>query len=197
MALTAPAEDAAVFLDKDGTLIEDVPFNVDPERIRLAPGAGPALRTLAERGYRLVLVSNQPGVAYGLYDERDLSRVEERLRLALSPFGVTLDACLWCPHAPADGCGCRKPAPGLLMRASRELGIDLERSWLVGDILDDVEAGRTASCRTVLLDVGSETEWNVTPGRIPDRVVPDLPSAARSIVTRMPAQPFLMGRGAT
>jgi D-glycero-D-manno-heptose 1,7-bisphosphate phosphatase len=197
VALIAPAYDAAVFLDKDGTLIEDVPFNVDPERVHLAPCAGPALRTLAERGYRLVLVSNQPGVAYGLFDERDLSRVEERLRLALSPFGVTLEACLWCPHAPVDGCGCRKPAPGLLIRASRELGIDLERSWLVGDILDDVEAGRAASCRTVLLDVGSETEWNVAPGRIPDRVVPDLPSAARSIVARTPVQRFLMGRGAT
>ena len=196
MALIAPADDAAVFLDKDGTLIEDVPFNVDPERVRLAPGAGPALRTLVESGYRLVLVSNQPGVAYGLYDERDLSRVEERLGRALSPFGVSLDACLWCPHGPGDGCGCRKPAPGLLMRASSDLGIALERSWLVGDILDDVEAGRAASCRTVLLNVGSETEWNLTPGRIPDRVVPDLPSAARSIVARTPVQPLLMRRGA-
>ena len=175
----------AVFLDKDGTLVENVPFSVDQDDVRLTPGAGSALRTLAQAGYRLVVVSNQPGVAYGLFAQAALGFVERRLQRLLTRYGVSLDACYWCPHAPTDGtvaCPCRKPAPGLLLRARRELDLDLTRSWLVGDILDDVEAGRTAGCRTVLLSVGHETEWRLTPARIPHRIVPNLPAAVRAVV---------------
>jgi histidinol-phosphate phosphatase family protein len=180
---------AAVFLDKDGTLVEDLPYNVDPEKIRLAPGALEAARLLHDAGFRLVVVSNQSGVARGLFAESALQAVEERLRGLLAEAGVPLAGFYSCPHHPqgtvaeyAGTCACRKPAPGLLVRAAQELGIDTQRSWLIGDILDDVEAGRRAGCRTVLLDNGHETEWLPGPLRQPDYRAADLAEAARLIL---------------
>jgi histidinol-phosphate phosphatase family protein len=193
------AEDrrAAVFLDKDGTLIVDVPYNVAPERIRLTDGAVEGLRALHVAGYALVVVSNQSGVARGIFEEAKLGAVEARLRELFEAAGVPLAGFYYCPHHPdgvvgpyAVACGCRKPAPGMIEQAAREHGIDLARSWLVGDILHDVEAGRRAGCRTILLDVGHETEWELTPLRTPDFTAVDLAAAARVIVANT-AQPTL------
>jgi histidinol-phosphate phosphatase family protein len=170
----------AVFLDKDGTLVEDVPFNVDPARVRLGPGAAEGLAALHAGGFLLVVVSNQSGVAGGLFPESALTGVWARLGALLAP--VPLAGCYHCPHGPADGCDCRKPEPGLLRRAAAELGIDLARSWMVGDILNDVEAGRRAGCRTVLIDNGNETEWAPGPDRRPHHTAPDLARAARVIL---------------
>lgn len=171
----------AVFLDKDGTLIEDVPYNVDPARIRLAPHAAQALRRLRGRGYRLIVVSNQSGVALGRFAESALDGVAHRLDELLTPHGAAPEAFYWCPHAPDDGCDCRKPLPGMLQRAARERGIDLGRSWMVGDILHDIEAGHRAGCRAVLIDNGNETEWDLSGLRRPDGRVADLAQAARLI----------------
>lgn len=168
----------AVFLDKDGTLVENVPYNVDPARVALTPGAAEAVRAFAAQGYRILVVSNQPGVASGRFPERKLREVERRLRELLP----RLDGFYYCPHAPRQGCGCRKPAPGLLERAAREHGIELAESWMIGDILDDVEAGRAAGCRTVLIDNGNETEWQVTPERVPHRIAHDLAEAAALVL---------------
>src|SRR5687767_4595107 len=141
----------AVFLDKDGTLISDVPYNVDPALIELAPTADTALPLLADAGYALIVVSNQSGVARGYFPESDLVAVEVRLRELLAEVNVSLAGFYYCPHHPAGqvaryagSCECRKPAPGLVLRAAAELGLDLSRSWLIGDILDDIEAGRRA-----------------------------------------------------
>ncbi|MGE5468805.1 MAG: D-glycero-alpha-D-manno-heptose-1,7-bisphosphate 7-phosphatase [Ignavibacteria bacterium] len=179
-----------MFLDKDGTLIRDVPHNVDPSRIELAPGAGAALARLREAGFALVLVSNQPGVARGCFAEADLAAVWRRLGELLAPFGVGLDAIYYCPHDPAGrvrrhaiACRCRKPQPGLLKRAAAEHGFALERSWMIGDILDDVEAGNRAGCRSVLLDAGGETEWRAGPWRRPAFVARDLADAAACILS--------------
>ena len=167
----------AVFVDKDGTLVENLPYNVDPERIALAPGAQDCVSRVAAMGYRVIVVSNQPGAAMGLFPEEALERVAARLRQLLP----TLDGFYYCPHAPRAGCGCRKPAPGMLQRAAREHALDLATCWMVGDILDDVEAGRRAGCRTVLLDNGNETEWRVGEARAPDHIARDLPQAAAII----------------
>ncbi len=180
----------AVFLDKDGTLIEDVPYNVRPELIRLMPGSDAGLRDLHAAGYRLVIVSNQSGVARGYFREEALQEVEARLRELLAERGITLAGFYWCPHHPEGRvpgygvtCLCRKPAPGLLWKAADDHGFDLSRSWLVGDILNDVEAGRRAGCRTVLLDNGHETEWLRTPLREPHYTAADLNGAARIILS--------------
>jgi len=153
------------------------------------PGAGEGLRRLGAAGYRLVVVSNQSGVARGYFPEAALAAVEARLRALLAAEGVTLDGFYCCPHLPegvvkqyAVGCDCRKPAPGLLLRAAQEQELDLARSWLVGDILNDVEAGRRAGCRTVLIDNGNETEWVLSPERRPHLVAAGLAEAARRIL---------------
>ena len=169
----------ALFLDKDGTLVEDVPYNVDPAEIAVVDGARAALAAARRAGFAIVVVSNQPGVARGRFPLEALGAVEARLRAL-----VDIDAVRWCPHH-VDGsvarfavaCSCRKPAPGLLTRAASELGLDLAASWMVGDILDDVEAGRRAGCRTVLVDRGGETEWRWSVDRVPDVIAPDLTSA--------------------
>lgn len=177
----------AVFLDKDGTLVHDRPYNADPARLRLRAGVGVALARLQAAGFRLILASNQPGIALGLFSEADLAAVEDELARQLAPHGVRLDAAYYCPHRPAPAgeaspCACRKPQPGLLRRAALEHGIDLRRSWMVGDILDDVEAGHAAGCRSVLLDVGSETEWCDGAGRRPDFVARDFAEVVAGIL---------------
>jgi D-glycero-D-manno-heptose 1,7-bisphosphate phosphatase len=179
----------AVFLDKDGTLIENVPYNVDPALIRLAPGAAAGLTLLHRAGFALFVISNQSGVARGYFPESALAAVEARLRELLAAFGVPLAGFSYCPHHPqgtveefAMACDCRKPAPGMILRVAAEHAIDLSRSWMVGDILDDIQAGRAAGCRTILIDNGNETEWLLAPDREPHDRVPDLAAAARLIV---------------
>ncbi|MDL5033810.1 HAD-IIIA family hydrolase [Pelomonas sp. APW6] len=166
----------AVFIDKDGTLVENVPYNVDPARLRFMPQAGRVLRRLADAGFALVVVSNQSGIARGLFTAADLLRLEAALRLRLlEAHGVDLDAMLSCPHLPdargAPACACRKPAPGLLLQAAALLALDLRRSWMIGDTLDDVEAGHRAGCRALLFDSGGETLWRAGPLREPQQRV--------------------------
>jgi D-glycero-D-manno-heptose 1,7-bisphosphate phosphatase len=183
----------AVFLDKDGTLVEDVPYNIDPSLIRLAPGAVEGLARMHQAGYLLMVVSNQSGVARGYFPESALGAVVQRLQELFDECDVPLAGFYYCPHHPhgsvaqfATRCGCRKPAPGMLLRAAQQHQIDLNRSWLVGDILDDIEAGRRAGCRTVLLRNSGETEWRFDTERTPDFLVDDLAEAARCICQPCP-----------
>lgn len=173
-----------MFIDKDGTLIENVPFNVDPAQIRLVRRAGPALASLASSGYALVVVTNQPGIAQGRFAPSALEGVRARIDELLSRYGVALAGFYHCPHdgGEARPCACRKPAPGMLVRAAAEMEIDLARSWMLGDILDDVEAGRRAGCRSALVDHGNEDQWVVNPWRVPDVIVPDLAAASGFIL---------------
>jgi len=178
----------AVFLDKDGTLIEDVPYNVDPNQIQLTIGAGVGLQKLRRLGYQLIVISNQSGVAHGYFSESALAAVEQRLNDLLQPMGVQLDGFYYCPHHPqgtvmeyAIACRCRKPEPGLLLQAAYDRAIDLTQSWFIGDILNDVEAGRRTGCQTVLLDNGNETEWLYAPQRVPHFLARDLAEAASII----------------
>lgn len=179
----------AVFLDKDGTLVENVPYNVDPDRLSLTSGALTGLRLLSEAGYLLIVISNQSGVARGYFAESALSPLMQRLQAMLAQAEITLSGFYYCPHHPqgivppyAIDCHCRKPQPGLLYQAAREHSIDLRQSWFIGDILHDVAAGRAAGCRTVLLDNGNETEWQLSHDCLPHHTVSDLSEAARVIL---------------
>ena len=162
----------AVFIDKDGTLVDDVPYNVDPARLSFKAGAFEALAQLRKAGFALVVVTNQSGLATGRFTADDFARLREALCHSLLARGVVLDGFMVCPHAPAEdgspACGCRKPAPGLFLGAAEELSLDLAASWMVGDILDDVEAGHRAGCRSLLFDSGGETLWRRGSGRTPD-----------------------------
>lgn len=178
----------AVFLDKDGTLIEDVPYNVDPKQIQLSEGALQGVRSLYQAGYRIFVVTNQSGVALGYCSETDLIEVRQHLQTLLLTAGVPLAGFYYCPHHPdgivlnyAVDCECRKPKPGLLVRAAVDCNINLSESWFVGDILNDVEAGRLAGCRTILIDNGNETEWELSPQRLPHHLVTNLVEAAAII----------------
>lgn len=182
------SQQAAIFLDKDGTLVRDVPYNVAPERIELAPGAEAALPLLREAGYRFVVVSNQSGIARGYFAEEALAGVRERIEELLNQIEIPLDGFYYCPHYPtgsvakyARTCECRKPMPGLILRAAHELDIDLPNSWMFGDILDDVEAGHRAGCKSLLVLNGGETEWQLSHDRMPDAVASNLAQAARRV----------------
>ena len=154
---------SALFLDRDGTLVHPRRYPSRPEELQLYEGIGLALKAFQEVGFKLVVITNQAGIARGYFSEDDLQRMHMYLSEELAKLEVHLDAIYYCPHHP-DGiipelairCDCRKPQPGMLLRAAEDLDLDLQSSWFVGDILDDVEAGNRAGCRTVLVDLGTE-----------------------------------------
>lgn len=166
----------ALFLDRDGTLVVARHYPRGPEELELFAGVGAALRPFQEAGFCLVMVTNQSGLAHGYFDEDALTRMHDHLRAELGRDDVQLDGVYRCPHHP-DGvvkelavtCDCRKPRPGMIRQAARDLNIDPSRSWFVGDILDDIEAGHQAGCRTILVDLGTESEPS-SPIRQPDYV---------------------------
>jgi D-glycero-D-manno-heptose 1,7-bisphosphate phosphatase len=179
----------AVFIDKDGTLIKDIPYNVDPAKIELDPHAKTALAMLKSHGFKLIVISNQSGVAHGFFKEDSLQIVSERIQQLLHSENISIDAFYFCPHHPeavderyAIACICRKPQPGLILRATKDFGIDTSSSWMIGDILHDVEAGNKAGCSTILLDNGHETEWLTNEKRWPNYIVKNLEEAARIIL---------------
>jgi len=151
----------AVFLDRDGTLIEEVGYATRPEQIRILGGVARALARLAGAGYKLVVVTNQSGIARGFLTEDDLNRFHQALDDQLGLLGARVDVYYTCPHHPdpaeavrpelAVNCSCRKPGPGLILQAARDLGLDLAESWLVGDTWRDIEAGQAAGVRTIKL----------------------------------------------
>jgi len=142
-----PERPAAVLFDRDGTLVEDVPYNGDPAAVRPVAGAREALDRLRSEGVRLAVVSNQSGVGRGLVSPGQVDAVNERVDELLGPLGPWLV----CPHAPDERCDCRKPAPGLVLRAARELGVRPDECVVVGDIGSDIEAARAAGARAILV----------------------------------------------
>lgn len=186
----AVSREPIVFLDKDGTLIEDLPYNVDPARVRFAPGARDGVRTLAANGWRIVIASNQSAVGRGYATDDDLRALGRHLRAILAAEGVELAGFYYCPHLPdgsGEACACRKPATGLLGLAAVELGLDLAASWFVGDTWMDVAAGRAAGCRTILVGPDWRRAKRYPLELRPDASVPDLAAAATLIGARREA----------
>lgn len=153
----------AVFLDRDGTVVHGRRYPSRPEELVLYDGIGAPLQLLQRAGFLLVIITNQAGIARGFFTDDALGPMHDHLRRELARFNVRIDGIYYCPHHPAGvipelaiRCDCRKPAPGMLLQAAEDLEIDLSRSWFVGDVLDDVEAGKRAGCRTVLVDLGTE-----------------------------------------
>ncbi|MFI9237579.1 HAD-IIIA family hydrolase [Streptomyces sp. NPDC053079] len=175
---------AAVLFDRDGTLVENVPYNGDPRRVVPMAGARSALALLRRRGVRTGVITNQSGVARGLITAAQMRRVNERVERLLGPFDV------WavCPHGPEDGCGCRKPAPGLVLAAARELGLSPGDCAVIGDIGSDMEAAAAAGALGVLVP---------TPVTLPEEVrraahrAPHLLGAVRGLLGT--AEPVLEG----
>lgn len=169
----------AVFLDRDGTVTRQVGYVNHPSRLMTYSFAGDAIRRLNERGVPAVLVTNQSGVARGYFSEEILAKTHERFRRLLDLEGARLDGVYVCPHHPTEGanpvrCDCRKPATGLIDRAARELGLDPAKSFVVGDTPSDIEMGRRAGARTILVLTGygkgefhyRRHLWKVEPDRV-------------------------------
>lgn len=184
-------EGPVLFIDRDGVLIVDKDYLADPAGVELLPGVPAALRAAAAAGYALVGISNQSGVGRGLFGEAELTAVMRRVDEALAEAGTALDAMYYCPHAPADGCRCRKPGPGLLEEAAAAFRWDPSRSWVVGDKASDVELGRRHGLGAVLVATGygAGEAARVASARPDDprvRYAPDLAAAVAEILQGAP-----------
>lgn len=184
----------AVFLDRDGTINEEVDFLRTPDQLRLIPGAGRAIRALNDRGILTCIISNQSGIARGFLTEEDLIPIHARLVSELGKTGAVIDRISYCPHHPTEGkppynvrCGCRKPATGMLTDAAKALGIDLTRSYVVGDRIVDVQVGHAVGARTILVLTGYGTHSVAEcrdAGVVPNAVVPSLVEAIDFILEK-------------
>jgi D-glycero-D-manno-heptose 1,7-bisphosphate phosphatase len=141
----------ALFLDRDGTLMVDVGYPRHPDQVTLLPGAAEGLAASHDAGYRLSIISNQSGVGRGYFGADAVEAVHRRLLDLLAGRGVQIDDAEYCLHGPEDACACRKPSPLMIERSARRLGADLATSFMIGDKISDVDAGRRAGCRTILL----------------------------------------------
>jgi histidinol-phosphate phosphatase family protein len=177
--MTASAETLipAVFVDRDGTIMHDADYCSDPKQVRIFPGVPEALRRLKAKGYKLIIITNQSGIGRGFFTIDQYRAVEAEVLRHLD--ADLIDATYFCPDVPGQHSSCRKPAPGMILQATREHQIDLSRSFFIGDKEVDVECGRSAGVRTIRVQTGFDRN---TDGSLADWVVPDLGAAAKIII---------------
>lgn len=193
MSQSPSIKSRAVFLDRDGVLIEDVDLLTRADQLRLLPGVPEALCALSDAGFKLIVVSNQPVVARGLITEADVEQIHSELQQRLLAAGSpAVERFYFCPHHPNATlpeyrivCDCRKPRPGMFLQAAREREIDLRSSFAVGDRITDIIAGAKAGCRTILVQTGKHQDKPIeTSGPLdvsvrPNHTCANLPAAAR------------------
>ena len=150
----------AIFLDRDGVINEEVDLLNKPEQLKLIKGSADAIKLL-NKDFYVIITTNQPQIARGLCSEKDIQKINEVLKKELEKYGARIDGIYYCPHHPEAkieryrvDCNCRKPKPGMLIKAEEELNIDLKQSYMVGDKLSDIEAGRRAGCKTIMVKTG-------------------------------------------
>lgn len=180
VSLPVPPRGAAVFVDRDGTINEHIEYLHEADKFRLLPGAMEGLRKMQELGFRIVVVTNQPGIGLGYFPKEALFEVNRALLTAATKAGVNIDRIYFCPHSKADGCRCRKPGTELVERAARELNIDLVASFVIGDMSSDIQLGKNVGCQTILVGTGRAGKdglFEVTP----DFTAPNLLAAAQIV----------------
>ncbi len=172
-----------VFLDRDGTLIEDVGYGHRLEDYQPIPGVTEALARLRDAGFGLAIVTNQAGIGRGFFSRADYDRFHGRLLDDLAAAGLHIEATYMCPHAPDEDCTCRKPHPANLLAARDELGADLAASWMIGDHAKDIEFAHNGGCQSVLVLTGHGQEEAPRLGSLrPAAILPDLPAAVAHIL---------------
>jgi histidinol-phosphate phosphatase family protein len=171
----------AIFLDRDGTIIDEVGYLGDPEKINFYPGAIEAMKELQDAGYLLIVVTNQSGIGRGYFCEETAAAVNFSMLNKLREQGVVISATYFCPHHPDAQCRCRKPDTLMAERATRDLGVDIGRSWMIGDTARDVIMGGASGLKTALVETGKANK-----GDLPDGTfrIQDLPTAAAHILER-------------
>jgi len=174
--MTKTEKRKAVFIDRDGTLVEEVNFLSRLEDLRLFSYAAEAIRLLKDDGFLIVVVTNQSGIGRRIFEESAMHAIHAQIQ-----FDLTLDAFYFCPHLPTDGCRCRKPNTGMIEQASKDLAIDLENSWMVGDKTIDVETGFNAGIKTALVLTGYGQKAAKQLKRKPDVIAENLLEAVKSI----------------
>jgi D,D-heptose 1,7-bisphosphate phosphatase len=189
----------AIFLDRDGTINEEVGYMDSLDKFKIIPGTYDAIRLINESGMKVVVISNQAGVARGLFTEDFIKMTHEYLQNALRKRGAYIDNFYYCPHHPTEGiepyrqiCNCRKPAPGMLLQAAQDLNIDLKRSYLVGDRFNDMEAGNRIGVRGILVKTGfgqgllqDDGPDEATPENKPDFIAVDILEAVKLILDQV------------
>ncbi|AIH04073.1 MULTISPECIES: HAD family hydrolase [Thermodesulfobacterium] len=179
----------AVFLDRDGTINEEMGYINDLSRVRLLPGVAEGLKLLQDRGFKLIVITNQSGPARGYFPESLVFEVNQLITRRLAKKGVKLDDFFVCLHGPNEGCNCRKPNPGLVLQALEKYPIELEKSYFIGDKIVDVETGKRLGIKTILVLTGygkGELKY-VAPkkGIYPDWVAKNLKEAAEIIIRNL------------
>ena len=192
-------KNTAVFLDRDGTINEEVGYLDSLDKLKIIPRAYKAIRLINESGMKAVVISNQAGVARGLFTEDFVKMINEYLQTALRQKGAYIDNFYYCPHHPTEGlepyrqvCECRKPAPGMLLQAAQDLNIDLTKSYLVGDRFNDMEAAKIAGVKGILVKTGfgqgllqDDGPDRATPQNEPDFIVADILEAVKWILSQV------------
>lgn len=176
--MTSQRNNRAVFLDRDGTIMEDSNYVGDVERVVLIPSAVGALKRLRDAGYKLFIITNQSGVGRGFFTREAVEQIHTHLDEQFGKAGVRFDGYYVCPHHPEDNCDCRKPKPKFLLDAAREYGLDLARSFMIGDRASDIGAGANAGTKTILVLTGGGRETLVKNETKPDHVAGDIAGAA-------------------
>jgi D,D-heptose 1,7-bisphosphate phosphatase len=189
----------AVFLDRDGVINEEVGYLNSLDKLKIIPGAYKAIRLINESGMKAVVISNQAGVAKGFFTEEFVRKTNDCLQMILSQHGAYINSFYYCPHHPTEGtepyrqiCDCRKPAPGMLIKAAQDLNIDLKKSYFVGDRFHDMEAAKKARVKGILVKTGYSSELlqddgqdKATPESKPDFIAADILEAVRWILDQV------------
>jgi len=168
----------AVFVDRDGTICKDVHYMSDPSQFELLPTVAEGIALLNKLGVKVIVVTNQSGIARGYFTEQDLNNIHKHMVKVLLEKGARIDGIYYCPHHPDEGCNCRKPNIGLLLKAARDFNLDLKSCFIIGDRALDIEAGRRAGCITILVP-SPETEKEVKPK--PDFIAQNFYEAAKIV----------------
>jgi len=171
----------AIFLDRDGVIIFEKEFLADPGEIEFIPGSLDGLRMIGDE-FMLIVISNQSGVARGYFKESDVLEFNKTLGELLAEYGISVTAWYFCPHGPDSSCACRKPSPGMILQASSQFYVDLERSWMVGDKSSDIAAGRAAGLKTILVRTGYTGREPGGIDIIPDFIADNLYNAVELII---------------
>ena len=169
----------AVFIDRDGTMAEDVNYCCCPEDLKLFLSTAKAIKLLNQNGLKVIVVTNQSGIARGYFTEEMLAKIHDKMESELAKEGAHVDAIYYCPHHPDDGCNCRKPKPGLIFQAASAHHIELKHSFVIGDLQMDIDLSKAVGCRSILIGTSSSMDDEIAK---PDLVLPDLLKAAQAIV---------------